>query len=390
MDILEIIELNVKEKEFLERIKKEKPFIKMIGEYINQHTETYFMCLNCGEIFMCQPKDVIRYEYGGCKICSQKARVKTKTQSQEKIETRMKDKGITNIKLLSQYTKMKDKHDFECLDCGCIWSTSMDKILNKGTGCPDCARIYKTKHKTTEEEFLEKFSKLNKPYIMIGEYKDYQEVTDFKCLYCGNIFKNTPRDMTKSGGCLACMGERIGKKRTKPFEEMLRQVKENNSNMEYASGYKNAHSPCWFRCKSCGQFIKTSPLNIIGGRGKNGCRTCVSSMGERTIYKTLSSNNIHIETQKTFPNLLGINENYLRYDFYLPDYNLLIEYQGEQHEYPVRFNSEPQEEAESNFKRQQEHDRRKREYAKENNIKLLEIWYYDFDNIIEILNKELG
>lgn len=40
-------------------------------------------------------------------------------------------------------------------------------------------------------------------------------------------------------------------------------------------------------------------------------------------------------------------------------------------------------------KKQQEHDRRKREYAKSHNIELLEIWYWDFDNIEEILDKRL-
>lgn len=42
------------------------------------------------------------------------------------------------------------------------------------------------------------------------------------------------------------------------------------------------------------------------------------------------------------------------------------------------------------FNRQQEHDKRKREYAKKNNIKLLEIWYWDFDNIEGMFKRELN
>lgn len=69
----------------------------------------------------------------------------------------------------------------------------------------------------------------------------------------------------------------------------------------------------------------------------------------------------------------------------MPKYNLLIEYQGEQHEHPVKhFGGKEQ------FKRQQEHDKRKRDYAKEHNIELLEIWYWDFNNIEQILNKKLN
>ena len=44
---------------------------------------------------------------------------------------------------------------------------------------------------------------------------------------------------------------------------------------------------------------------------------------------------------------------------------------------------------EEQFLKQQEHDRRKREYALNNDIQLLEIWYYDFNNIEDILNKNI-
>lgn len=64
---------------------------------------------------------------------------------------------------------------------------------------------------------------------------------------------------------------------------------------------------------------------------------------------------------------------------------MLIEFQGIQHEKPTDFKSEGKEKAKENFKIQQEHDKRKREYAKSRNINLLEIWYYDLDNIDKIL-----
>ena len=45
------------------------------------------------------------------------------------------------------------------------------------------------------------------------------------------------------------------------------------------------------------------------------------------------------------------------------------------------------EKAEKKFENQQEHDRRKREYAQQNNIDLLEISYLEEDKIEEILNE---
>ena len=63
---------------------------------------------------------------------------------------------------------------------------------------------------------------------------------------------------------------------------------------------------------------------------------------------------------------------------------MLVECQGIQHYEPIEYFG-----GEEQFKIQQEHDRRKREYAEKKGYKLLEIWYYDFDNIEEILNREL-
>ena len=62
----------------------------------------------------------------------------------------------------------------------------------------------------------------------------------------------------------------------------------------------------------------------------------------------------------------------------------MIEFQGEQHERPVDFFG-----GEEQFTIQQEHDLRKREYVKAHNIDLLEIWYYEFKDIEEILNNKL-
>lgn len=114
------------------------------------------------------------------------------------------------------------------------------------------------------------------------------------------------------------------------------------------------------------------------------CPYCSSSRGELKIREFLELNFIKNINQKTFDGLIGLNGGNLSYDFYLPDYELLIEYQGEQHLAPIEYFGGDKE-----FKKQKNHDRRKRKYAEKNGIKLLEIWYWDFDNIEHILKKEL-
>ncbi|WP_299831282.1 zinc-ribbon domain-containing protein [uncultured Metabacillus sp.] len=133
---------------------------------------------------------------------------------------------------------------------------------------------------------------------------------------------------------------------------------------------------------NCGHEWAASVSNrTILGRG---CPVCNESNGEKIIRKWLSENMIENEPQKKFDNLLGTSGGLLSYDFYLPKYNILIEYQGEFHDGTARKQNEIE------FKKQQEHDKRKREYATKHNIELLEIWYWDIDNIEVILSDKLN
>lgn len=116
------------------------------------------------------------------------------------------------------------------------------------------------------------------------------------------------------------------------------------------------------------------------------CPICNASKGEKVIERFLTNQNIPYLYQKSFDNLLGIGGGLLSYDFYI-NYNnssrFLLEYQGQYHDGNGNYYIK------QNFKKQQEHDRRKHQYAKDHNIELLEIWYWDFDNIEQILKEKL-
>ena len=138
-----------------------------------------------------------------------------------------------------------------------------------------------------------------------------------------------------------------------------------------------------FICPEC----KNEFIRQISNASKRStcCGECSTSYGEKGIIAYLKENDIIYQYEKEFDGLVGINNGSLSYDFYIPKYNLLIEYQGEQHRRFIKGFHNSYED----FDRQQEHDKRKREYAKDNNIKLLEIWYYDFDNIESILKDNI-
>ncbi len=157
--------------------------------------------------------------------------------------------------------------------------------------------------------------------------------------------------------------------------------------------YINNETPILCECKICHTKWLVTPNKLTQGRG---CPICYSrriSAGERYISKILSKNEIIFEQQKKFKDCINpktkIN---LRFDFYLEEYNLCIEYQGQQHYKPVYFGKkkdktkeEIQKLAEENLKKTQYRDKIKREFCEENNIRLLEIPYTKQTHMEEII-----
>ena len=133
-------------------------------------------------------------------------------------------------------------------------------------------------------------------------------------------------------------------------------------------------------CSKCGELWFSKWSNIKSGKG---CPHCASSKGEDRVSKFLQLNVIDKIRQAVFEECY--NKGYLYFDFYLPDYNMCIEYQGKQHYEPIEYFG-----GEKAFKEQKKRDRIKVKYCKDNGIPLLIIPYWDFDNIESILSEALG
>ena len=141
-----------------------------------------------------------------------------------------------------------------------------------------------------------------------------------------------------------------------------------------------------FICKECGKEFKKSLDNLNKNNYDVFCKECSASKLEQLTKEILDKYNIEYKREYYYENLIGLGKKYLRFDFYLPYYNTLIECQGEQHEHFCKGLHKTK----KDFEKQLEHDKRKKQYAKEHNINLLEIWYYDIDNIENILINELN
>lgn len=99
-------------------------------------------------------------------------------------------------------------------------------------------------------------------------------------------------------------------------------------------------------------------------------KSSLPSKGENKIIEFLKSERISFKREYFFRGLYNKQTNQLLYfDFYLPDYNCCIEYDGEQHYSPDK------------TERANVNDFLKNAYCLKNNIPFLRIKYTDFDNI---------
>lgn len=138
-----------------------------------------------------------------------------------------------------------------------------------------------------------------------------------------------------------------------------------------------------WKCKcDCGNYKIALGKSLRAGLVQS-CG-CLHSLGEQKINNILTQLHINFIPQKSFDDLKSNLEFPLFFDFYLIDYNITIEYQGEQH---YRCNNRGWNNP-THLQKIQERDELKRQYCKEHNITLIEIPYTDFKKINEeyILN----
>src|SRR3972149_546294 len=242
-----------------------------------------------------------------------------------------------------------------------------------GRGCIYCSGTYQY----AKEDFIKKSNeKHNNKY-------DYSEVLYTKndnkvTIICNKHgkFSQLAKDHLRGRGCDICSGGYVGTKEiflAKSFE-----VHGNTYNYDNVK-YVNNQTKVDIICNKHGIFKQRPAMHLFG----NGCPKCSNfSKGEIKITKILEEKNIIFTYQKTFDDCKNVFK--LPFDFYLPDYNTCVEFDGAQHFKAFKYFG-----GEKTFKARQLNDQIKNKYCKNNNIPLLRIPYWDFKNIETILTDYL-
>lgn len=154
----------------------------------------------------------------------------------------------------------------------------------------------------------------------------------------------------------------------------------------------------WLCQCDCGNTTTVPLGELRRGEYRNGirsgttsCGKCVISRGEEKVAELLSDMGIVFESQKIFKECRNPKTNYcLPFDFFLPEYNCCIEYDGAQH-YTGWWKVKTEKSKYTSLESIKSRDKIKDAFCLNNNIGLVRIPYTDFKKLsIQYLEKRLN
>ena len=214
--------------------------------------------------------------------------------------------------------------------------------------------------KLTTEEFIERAKKVH------GDKYDYSK-TEYAnnytkvCIICPEHgeFWQTPNCHLDGQGCPKCGIKKRSVNKTLTTEEFIKKAMDiHGDKYDYSKvQYLNNRTKVCIICPEHGEFWQT-PHNHLKG---NGCPKCRNSHLEKFVENLLIEENIKfIQSYKT----KWLKKQHL--DFFLPEYNVAIECQGEQHFVSFRFEKDNK-----NLLLRKKRDELKKKLCEENNIRLI-------------------
>lgn len=278
-----------------------------------------------------------------------------------------------NIVVLGQYVRSHDKIRCYCKVCNKEFERQAKELSNIEKGCPECGK--KRTAEKRKEQGKQKFLKFlgGGTTIMVGPYEGRDYHTLFRCTKCGYEWNTSPSSFYSNKNncmCPRCKGQNNSLRCRKDNNTFIKEIQKINPDIEILEEYTTSDTKIRYRCKKCEYVGESTPNHLLRGHG---CPQCNISIGENIIRTLLVKNKINYIPQYKINIDPSINSTgKAAIDFYLPDLNIAIEYNGIQH---YKYNPYFHKGGMIDFEHQQKRDKHVRNYCKENNIQLIEIDY---------------
>lgn len=338
-------------------------------EYKNNKTKVQLLCTKHGYFFVRPDTHLTRK--AACQKCA-----KIRTGNLNKNENWLNDfKSIHGDRYdysKVNYVNNKIKVEIICREHDSFFMKPNAHTTQK-QGCPKCSRKYKDRETFIEASIMI-FGNLY-DYSKV-EYENSHEKVEIICKE-HKSFLMCPKDhINQKQGCPKCGKISMSDKHRKDVNLLIDQFKEiNGDRYDYSKvEYKNNSTKVEIICKEHDSFFQ-SPKSHLKGEG---CPKCNISKGERRIMTYLDRLKIDYNYNYSFDDCR--DKLTLPFDFYLPEYNLCIEYDGEQHFRAIDWFG-----GNENFEKQKKRDYIKDIYCLDNKISLIRISYLEYNKINDIL-----
>lgn len=332
-------------------------------DYKNNNIKVNIICKEHGE-FLQAP--LSHLSGNGCPICGAKSGgIKNSHDKNKFIEKASKIHGDKYDYSLVEYINNNTKVIIICKEHG-----EFSQLPNNHLSGQDCAKC--TGRGLTKAEIIKKCQLIHK-HVYDYSLVEYNRIDDNVIIVCkkhGEFKQEMNNHLNLKQGCPKCKGL------NKTTHDFINESQLIHGNLyDYSkTEYILAKKPLIITCRKHGDFLQ-APTHHLSGQG---CPVCKSSKGEKKITDIFHKMNISFIHQHSFCDFKKYE-----YDFFIPEKNICIEYDGIQHFQPVNYFG-----GKEAFKIQQIRDRIKNDYCFKNNIKLIRISYKEKD-IEEILKNEM-
>lgn len=284
------------------------------------------------------------------------------------VQKKVNNQFPTDNLVVIDYKTMKEPMTVKCNFCHKIFSVKRaENFFRRKIGCNDC---HDTKEWIIQKQKFLEWLKNHKEFELIDDLNlihNSQSHIKCKCTLCGRIQEG--KNVYDYYANKKCYCQSKGVK--KPVDQLKKDFKDICIFLEE---YKNTDTPILLKSLSCGHEFKSAPKDML--RRPYLCPICNSSHGEKKILIWLENNHFCYYRQYKIENF--------KVDFFLPDKNIIIEFNGLQHYQPVAHFG-----GQEKFIQQKERDNFIRKYCQINLINLIEISYMEYDKIEEILEERV-
>lgn len=288
--------------------------------------------------------------------------------------------------LSTEYINAQSYYDFMCNACGTKFNKIGHLIKSQEYPCPKCSAEQKAiRHRKKVRSKMDKSLEergLAEHYEIVEYPELMRDNAVFKHKPCGNLVTTSIGNLYRKGrgvpgtstGCSYC-----SKRHTYTESEIVDYITNERPNYTYISSQiVDNHLTVTVKHTLCGE---TKELQFNYFMRGNGCRFCpiATSDGVEQILHELDKNKIRYEREKRYEGMLTY-----AYDFYLPDLNILIEYDGRYHHESIAEWG-----GEERLERVQNNDKIKNEFARTLEIPLVRIPYSVTGSAVRKITKDI-